>query len=62
MYFAVSVPLILLVFVVAFLVQLGYDDNAIWSIATFKKAAKMGRLGTGNAMEKKRPPRLKQKN
>jgi len=37
-YFAVSVPLIVLVFAGTFLIQLGYDEGAAWSLGQFKKA------------------------
>lgn len=34
-YFAVSLPLIVAVFLVAFLIQLGYDEDPAWSFKTF---------------------------
>jgi CorA-like Mg2+ transporter protein len=37
-FWAVSVPLVLSVFVVAWVMQLGYDDAAVWSAATFVDA------------------------
>ncbi|KAH7411397.1 hypothetical protein BKA64DRAFT_380453 [Cadophora sp. MPI-SDFR-AT-0126] len=37
-YFAVSVPLIFLVFVGTFVIQLGYDENVAWSAKRFKGA------------------------
>ena len=36
-YFAVSIPLILLVFAGTYAIQLGYDDSAAWSFENFKK-------------------------
>jgi Mg2+ and Co2+ transporter CorA len=37
-FWAVSVPLVLGVFVVAWVMQLGYDDAAVWSAQTFADA------------------------
>jgi hypothetical protein len=37
-YFAVSIPLIFLVFAGTFVIQLGYDNSAVWSFEKFKKA------------------------
>lgn len=34
-YFAVSLPLIVLVFLLTFLIQLGFDEDAVWSFQTF---------------------------
>jgi hypothetical protein len=42
-YFAVSIPLIFLVFAGTFVIQLGYDDSAAWSFEKFKKAC-MGKM------------------
>ncbi|PVH72923.1 hypothetical protein DL98DRAFT_659784 [Cadophora sp. DSE1049] len=37
-YFAVSVPLVFLVFVGTFVIQLGYDEDAAWSVKKFRVA------------------------
>jgi hypothetical protein len=34
-YFAVSIPLIVIVFLVAFLIALGYDNEGEWNLKTF---------------------------
>jgi hypothetical protein len=42
-YFAVSIPMVLLVYAGTFVIQLGYDENAAWSFKRFKKAF-MGKI------------------
>ena len=39
-YFAVSIPLVFLVFAGTFVIQLGYDDNAAWSFEKFKRTCR----------------------
>ncbi|KAH9213611.1 hypothetical protein DL95DRAFT_436331 [Leptodontidium sp. 2 PMI_412] len=45
-YFAVSVPLVFVVFAGTFVIQLGYDEDAAWSFEKFKRACLQG-LGKG---------------
>ena len=42
-YFAVSMPLVFLVFAGTFVIQLGYDESAAWTFKRFKKAC-MGKM------------------
>jgi hypothetical protein len=50
-YFAVSMPLVIIVFVLAGFMQLGYDDSADWSFKTFKKS--FARILEKNVVEEK---------
>ena len=40
-FFATSIPLVILVFVVAFFFDLGYDEEGLWSGSTFLKSFKI---------------------
>lgn len=37
-YFAVSIPLVVLIFILAFAIDLGYDDEGVWTLGKFMKA------------------------
>jgi hypothetical protein len=54
-YFAVSIPMVLLVFAGTFVIQLGYDDSAAWSFEKFKKTCMGEKFELANLYGSRKP-------